>query len=114
MQRDENGDLHQIAYAGRQLTPAEKNYDTTNREGLAVYWALWKKFRYYVEGYHFELQTDHAALKEILSTAEPRGRIARWIDKLQHYDYTITHRPGKELKVVDALSRDPAYSTQSN
>src|SRR5438128_5957727 len=69
LQRDENGDLHQIAYAGRQLTPAEKNYDTTNREGLAVYWALWKKFRYYVEGYHFELQTDHAALKEILNHA---------------------------------------------
>jgi hypothetical protein len=35
----------------------------------------------------------------------PKGRKARWIMKLQHYDFEIVHRSGKENKNADALLR---------
>ncbi|GFX67236.1 retrovirus-related Pol polyprotein from transposon 412 [Trichonephila clavipes] len=41
----ERSDEHPIEYASRLLTPAERNYSTTEREALVVVWAL-KKFRY--------------------------------------------------------------------
>ncbi|KAG1139274.1 hypothetical protein G6F37_013186 [Rhizopus arrhizus] len=66
-----------VAYASKSLTPAQRNYSTTERECLAVAWAL-QYFHYYVHGCpSLTVYTDHAALKAILSTKEPKGRIAR-------------------------------------
>jgi hypothetical protein len=38
-------------------------------------------------------------------TAE--GQLARWITKLQEYDFSTSHRPGKQHGNADALSRRP-------
>lgn len=44
------------------------------------------------------------ALKSILSTKLPRGRIARWIMALQEYQpYNIIHKNGAENVDADAL-----------
>jgi hypothetical protein len=48
--------------------------------------------------------TDHAALKSMLSTKSPKGRIARWMMLLQSYEFTVTHRKGAANKDTDALS----------
>ena len=45
-ERDGNIDFP-IYYASRQLNSAEKNYTTTEREGLAMIYAV-KKFRHYL------------------------------------------------------------------
>ena len=49
-----------ISYANRQLNSAEKNYTTTEREGLAMVYAI-KKFRHYLLANHFIFFVDHHA-----------------------------------------------------
>lgn len=93
-----------VAFASRSLTAAEKNYSTTEQEALCVNFAL-KYFYPYLYGANLTIYTDHAALKSILSTKEPRGRIARWILEMQGHSYTIIHRKGIHNTDADALSR---------
>ncbi|XP_031783173.1 uncharacterized protein LOC116416909 [Nasonia vitripennis] len=95
---------HPIVYVSRVLTAAEKNYTTTERECLALVWAI-KKLRPYVEGYHFTVITDHSALRWLRSLKEPSGRLARWALEVQQWDFDIIHRRGANHRVPDALSR---------
>ena len=60
-QTDEQGNVRPVAYAGRSLKPAEKNYTVTHRELLAVVWSV-EHFRVYLESRRFQIFTDHAAL----------------------------------------------------
>ncbi|KAL3698607.1 hypothetical protein R1sor_012683 [Riccia sorocarpa] len=48
-QLDDKAHDHPIAYASRQMVQAERDYSVTEREGLAVIFAL-KKFRHYLLG----------------------------------------------------------------
>lgn len=66
-----------------------------------------EKYRQYIEGYHFVVLTDHAALTWLFSQQDVSGRLARWILKLQHFDFDIKYIKGKDHVVPDALSRIP-------
>jgi hypothetical protein len=92
-----------IAYASRALSEAEKKYSVTEKELLAALWAI-RKFRPYLEGYHFILCTDHYVLKWINSLKNPSGRLASWSLELQDYSFTVVHRKGTLHRVPDALS----------
>ena len=39
----------------------------------------------------------------------PEGQLARWLEKLQEYQFTIVHRPGRRHNNADALSRVPCH-----
>lgn len=93
-----------IACASKTLTSAEQNYSTTERECMAIVWSL-DYFHPYVYGAQLTIFSDHAALKSILSTKMPKGRIARWILHIQSYTFTIVHRKGMLAADCDALSR---------
>ncbi|GBM98025.1 Retrovirus-related Pol polyprotein from transposon 412 [Araneus ventricosus] len=56
---------------------------------------------------NFFLRTDHASLRWLLNFREPEGQIARWIQRLQEYDFEIQHRKGTSHGNADALSRRP-------
>lgn len=99
-----DGQEHVIAYASRGLSRTERNYSVTERELLAIIFAL-EKFRPYVEGAKFKIITDHYSLLWINRIKEPSGRLARWAVKLQQFDFDIEHRKGSLNVVADALSR---------
>jgi hypothetical protein len=57
------GDInHLLAFASRKLSTAHINCTTTEREGLAMVYAL-QMFHHYLLGEHFKMFIDHSALK---------------------------------------------------
>ncbi|KAE8901770.1 hypothetical protein PF010_g24972 [Phytophthora fragariae] len=96
-----------VAYASKVNSPAVANYSISELECLAVVWAV-RLFRSHLYGRRFTIVTDHVALKWLMTTKEPAGRLPRWALTLQEYDFDIVYRPGKENHVADALSRGPA------
>jgi hypothetical protein len=102
-QRNNKGQEQVIAYASKSLVGAQQHYGATELECLAVIWAI-EHFYSYLGLQHFVLITDHSALKWLYSSI-PKGRLARWILRLQPYDFEIQHKPGKENTNADALSR---------
>ena len=105
-QKDKQGRERVIAYASKGTNDAEANYEATKLECLAVKWAI-GHFHHYLIGRHFTLITDHSALQWLFKRPNPTGIYARWIMKLQEYDFKVIHRPGKQIPHVDALSRAP-------
>jgi hypothetical protein len=99
------GDMdHPIAFASRKLSESEKNYNTTEREGLAMVYAL-QKFRHYLLGKHFKMFTDHSALKYLVNKPVLGGRICRWLLLFKEFDFEVIVKPGKLNAGPDHLSR---------
>src|SRR6266511_1569449 len=48
---------------------------------------------------------DHVALETVKTADLPRERRARWLTKLQQYEFTIKHRGGRTIAHADAMSR---------
>ena len=105
-QKLDDGAVHPIAYASRTLQPHERNYGVTELEALGVVWAV-KHFRPYLYGHRCEVYTDHEALKSLLNTPHPSGKLAKWGLALQELDLDIRYPPGRKNSNADALSRSP-------
>ncbi|KAM1000289.1 hypothetical protein ACFX2A_007053 [Malus domestica] len=95
---------HVIYYASRTLNNAQLNYSTTEKELLAVVFAL-DKFRSYLIGTKVIVFTDHAALKYLFTKKEAKPRLIRWMLLLQEFDIEIKDKNGSDNVVADHLSR---------
>jgi hypothetical protein len=95
---------HLLAFASRKLSTVGINYTTTEREGLAMVYAL-QKFHHHLLGGHFNMFIDHSALKYLVNKPMLGGRICRWLLLFQEYDFEIVVKPGRMNKGPDHLSR---------
>jgi hypothetical protein len=75
-QSSKDGSNSIIAYASRLLTDVESSYSQTEREALAITWAI-LHFHLYVNGKEFTVITDHKPLEAIFNKPliQPPARI---------------------------------------
>ena len=107
-----DGEEKVIAYAARSLSKAERNYSTTRKELLALVWSM-EHFSPYLIGKPFKARTDHNALKWIKNFKQPKGQVARWIERLAVFDFEIEHRPGRNHGNADGVSRIPSVNSST-
>lgn len=82
-----------LAYYSRKFNKAERNYCVTRRELLSMVETM-KHYSKYLVGQKFVVRTDHAALKWLTNFRNPEGQIARWLERLQSFEFSIEHRKG--------------------
>ena len=93
-----------ISYASRQLNSTEKNYTTTEQEGLTMVYAV-KKFCHYLWANQFVFFVDHQALLYLVNKPCNTGRIVRWFLILLEFDFTIVVKKGITHQRANHLSR---------
>jgi hypothetical protein len=106
-----DGHERPIAYASRPLNDSERKYCITRREMLSLVYGL-QKFRQYLLGRSFKVRTDHAPLVTLKSKPNPSSQLCRWIDLIEEYDFSITHRPGIRHSNADSLTREGSLCHQ--
>ena len=105
-QPDQFGKEHAIACTSRSLAEREKKYPTTEKEALAVMYAV-NQFHVYLLGSTL-LVTDHSALRG-LHSLEPKGGFGHSVMDLQEFSLDIQKRPGTNHTNADTLSRLPSH-----
>ena len=96
-----------MAYHSRALNETEQRYAQIEKEALATTWA-WERFRDYLIGKSFKIQTDHKPLVPLLGSKDIDSLppcIQRFRMRLMAFSYTIEHVPGKNMSTADTLSR---------
>jgi len=100
-----DGKIHWISFAARALQGGEKNYSATQKELLAVVFALIRFQQYLWGGPKFTLFTDHKALTHMRNKPQLSPMILKWLDTLWDFEFDIVHRPGVANILPDHLSR---------
>nr|GEY47111.1 reverse transcriptase domain-containing protein [Tanacetum cinerariifolium] len=93
-----------IHYASKTMTEAESNYTTTEKEMLAVVYAL-KKFRSYLIMNKSIVYTDRFALKYLFAKKDSKARLLRWVQLLQEFTFKVIDTKEAENLAADHLSR---------
>jgi len=102
--QEHHGQLFPTSYASKKLLDREKNYSISEKECLAIVWAV-KKFQNYLYNTIFTLQTDHECLKYLEANKFNNARLMRWAMTLQAYKMNVEVIKGTSNFGADYLSR---------
>src|SRR6266436_1526995 len=110
----EDGEIQLVAFYSRTLQSTEQNYDTHDKELLAIYEAF-KSWRHYLEGSAktIDTVTDHKNLEYFTTTKKLTRRQARWSEFLSQFNLSIHFRPGRLGAKPDALMWRPDVYSES-
>ena len=103
LEQDFGHGLQPIAYESKKLSSSESRLSAYERELLGIIWSL-GKWRQYLTGQRFIIQTDHSSLRHLPNQPSVNRRIWKWMGILQTYDCEIRHIPGSR-NPADALTR---------
>ena len=100
-----NGQWCPLSFFSKALKPAETRYSVYDRELLAIYLAI-RHFRYFLEGRHFHVLTDHKPLIYALSSRPDRHspRQVRYHDFISQFTTDLRHIQGSANTAADTLS----------
>jgi RNase H-like domain found in reverse transcriptase/Integrase zinc binding domain/Reverse transcriptase (RNA-dependent DNA polymerase) len=101
---------HPVRYESGVWTAAESAYDAGKRECRGLLKAL-KKFRFWLYGIHFRVETDAATLVAQLNRSAsdlPGALTVRWFAWIRLFRFEVKHVPGIRNAAADSLSRRPA------
>jgi len=104
LQKQSDNKFKPVFYFSQRTPPVESKYHSFELECLAVVYAI-KRFHVYLYGISFKVMTDCDSFRLTLNKQEVNTRISRWALFLQNYDFSIFHRPNKNMQHVDAFSR---------
>ena len=107
-QKQGNNELKPIAFASHFLNDAEKKCLIGELELLAVVWGL-ERFRLHLYGKQVQLFSNHQALEPLLkrnkANKQNSARLTRWLDRLNHFNISLKHTAGEEIKFTNFISR---------
>ena len=92
------------SYSSKKLNLTKARYPIIEKKCLAVVWGI-KRFKLYLAGRRFTLQTDHKPLKYLKEASYQNDRVFRWAVAVQEYSFRVEDIPGKENIGADFLSR---------
>ena len=101
-----DGELRPVAFYSWTLTAPELNYDTHDKELLAIFEAFWTRC-HYLEGSAtlVDVITDHKNLEYFSTSKVLTRRQAWWSEFLSSFNLVIHFRPRKLSAKPDALTR---------
>ena len=95
-----------LAFWSKQLNEAQMNYSATDRELLAVSYAV-DHFRSHIEGQPITVRTDHlplvGSIRKAADTALPIPR--RHLNRIAQFIDEVKHLSGDRNNLADAMSR---------
>jgi len=99
-------EIRPVAYYSQTLTALELNYDTHNKELLAIFEAF-RNWHHYLEGSTspIDIVTDYKNLEYFSTSKVLSRRQAQWSEFLSQFNLVIRFRPGKLGAKPDTLTR---------
>ena len=85
-----------ISYATFVLLPQQRRYCTTRKELLLAVVHFCRYFQHYLLGRPFTIRTDRNSLAWLTRFRHIEGQLARWLEELSRYDFTILHQTFKK------------------
>ena len=104
MGQEENHLPYAIYFISKNMNPAELNYTVTEKEFLAVIYAI-NKFQYYITGYSTFVHTDHSDIKYLMNKYVKNSRVTRLLLLLSAFNQerkstTTFSFPGRSTIVI--------------
>lgn len=77
-----------VSYYSQTLRKYQRNYTVSEKDLLRILVGI-AKYRHYLEGKEFIVETDHHALCQLPTLKFKNGRLNRWVLMLQGFQVTI-------------------------
>eukprot|EP00116_Pleurobrachia_bachei_P003053 sb/3463315/ len=113
LSQEQGDETKPIAYASKCLGPSEIKWAVFRKEFYAIYFFV-NKFRWYLFGRKFTVNTDHKGLtfERALNKRTSHDVLLRWALELSTFEFDIIYKKGSENNNADMLSRLPHTSDE--